>query len=243
MSDNQAITAEIRTDKGKGASRRLRREGRIPAVLYGGGDEPVALTLAQREIQHAAQKESFYSSIQEIRLADGRSQQVVVRDLQRHPFKTQILHLDFQRVSAAEVLRILVPLHFVGEQDSPAGKTSGVVIQHQVTEVEIAALPKDLPEFLEVDLSFMEPGAAVMLSEVRLPEGVEIPALAVSKDGDTMVANAIHISESQGTGAAAAAEAEAEALAEIEGEALEEAPAEEGEEPQEKPAAGDEAEE
>jgi large subunit ribosomal protein L25 len=216
MSDTHTITAEIRADVGKGASRRLRRAGRIPAVLYGGDKEPVALTLSHKDILHDSESESFYSSIMDISVEDGRTQQVVVRDLQRHPYKQQIMHLDFMRVSATEVLRISVPLHFVGEEESPAGKASGVVIQHQMTEIEIAALPKDLPEYLEVDLSKLDAGKAVMLADVKVPEGVEIPLLAQDEDAEYMVANAIHISESQGTGAAAAAEAEAQAMADME---------------------------
>ncbi len=245
MANSDNISAVIREDVGKGASRRLRRSGKIPAVLYGGDKEPVALTMDHTEILHATENESFYSSIQEIQVEDGRTQQVVVRDLQRHPFKQQILHMDFMRVLASEVLRISVPLHFVGEEDSPAGKTSGVVIQHQVTDVEIAALPKDLPEFLDVDLSELDAGGSVMLSEISLPEGVKLSTYSEEEAAEVMVANAIHISESQGTGAAAAAEAEALAAEEGElaveaGEEVdapeaeaEEAPAEDEGEPEE----------
>ena len=216
MSDSHTIHAEIRADVGKGASRRLRREGKIPAVLYGGDNDAVALTLNHKDILHDAESESFYSSIMDIKVEDGRQQQVVVRDMQRHPYKLRIMHVDFMRVSETEVLRISIPFHFVGEEDSPAGKTSGVVIQHQMTEVEIAALPKDLPEYIEVDLSGLDAGDAVMLSEIKAPEGVEIPQLLLEEVTDVMVANAIHISEDQGTGAAAAAEAEAQALEDLE---------------------------
>ncbi|MDX1461147.1 MAG: 50S ribosomal protein L25/general stress protein Ctc [Xanthomonadales bacterium] len=232
MSQKLEINAQVRTDVGKGASRRLRREGTIPAVLYGGDNDPVALTLYHKDILHDSESESFYSSIMDIQVEDGRTQQVVVRDLQRHPFKQHILHVDFMRVSATEVLKISIPLHFIGEEQSEAGKASGVVIQHQLTEIEVAALPKDLPEYLEVDLSSLEPGGAVMLSEVSAPEGVEIVLAAQDDASEIMVANAIHISESQGTGAAAAAEAEAEAELEIGDVPLDEdgEPIEEGEE-------------
>jgi large subunit ribosomal protein L25 len=214
MSDTTSIIAEIREDVGKGASRRLRREGKIPAVVYGGHSEPVTLSLQQVEMLHATDNESFFSSILEIKVGKDRSQQVVVRDLHRHPFKPVIMHIDFMRVSAEEVIKISVPIHFVGEDESPAGKASGVVIQHQLTEIEITALPKDIPEFLSVDLSDMDSGDAVMLSSVELPEGVSVPTLELQgEDNDTPVANAVHVKESQGTGAAAAAEAEA-ALAE-----------------------------
>ncbi len=234
MLEKTIINAEIRNDVGKGASRRLRREGRVPAVIYGGHRDPVALTLEQRELMHAAENEAFYASVLEIKLDDDRTQQAVVRDMQRHPFKPQIMHIDFMRVSAEEVLRISVPLHFVGEDSSPAGKASGVVIQHQMTEVEISALPKDLPEFLAVDLSHIEAGDVVMLSEIALPEGVSIPALSgAGEHHDVPVANAIHIRADQGEGVAAAAEAEAamaDELGEIPTEEEEEQASEEPEE-------------
>ncbi len=236
MSDTITISAEFREDAGKGASRRLRHSGKIPAVLYGGDKDPVALSLVHQEILRNSENEAFYSSILQIEVPGDKKQQAVVRDMQRHPFKQQILHLDFMRVSATEVLKISVPLHFIGEDESPAGKTSGVVIQHQITDVEITALPADLPEYLEVDLSRLEAGAAVMLTDIQTPDGVEIPLLVTAEDAEIMVANAIHISESQGTGAAAAAEAEALAAAELEAgivpvveEGEEEEVAEEGE--------------
>jgi len=218
MTDSNIINAEIREDVGKGASRRLRRQGKIPAVLYGGKKDPATLSLDHAGVLHAAQTESFYSSILEIRVGDGRSQKVVVRDVHHHPYKLQIMHMDFFRVSADELLKISVPIHYVGAEESEAGKSSGVVIQHLVTEVEIAALPENLPEYLDVDLSHMHDGDVIMLTEIVLPEGVEIPALAQEDAEEVMIANTIHIKESQGTGAAAAEEAaaaEAEAMGEI----------------------------
>ena len=214
MSDTNTIIAEIREDVGKGASRRLRHEGKVPAVIYGGHIDPVSLTLDQGELLHAVENESFFSSILEIKVGKDRTQQAVVRDMHRHPFRPLIMHIDFLRVSAAEVLRISVPIHFAGEDESPAGKASGVVIQHQVTEIEISALPKDIPEFLSADLSEMDAGDSVMLSSIVLPEGVTIPVLEMEgEEHDMAIANAVHIKEDQGTGAAAAADAEA-ALAE-----------------------------
>ena len=216
MSDSNTIAAEIREDVGKGASRRLRRAAKVPAVIYGGDRDPVALTIEHDELLHASDQEAFFSSILELKVDEKTTQQVIVRDMHRHPFKPIIMHIDFMRVSAKEAIRISVPVHFIGEEESPAGKTSGVVIQHLMTEIEVSALPKDLPEFIEVDLSEMDGGDAVMLSEVKLPKGVEIPALAQEGDeADSAVANAIYISEDQGTGAAAAAEAEAAALDEL----------------------------
>ena len=215
MTDSNIINAELREDVGKGASRRLRHQGMIPAVIYGGDKSPATLAIEHDPLKHAAETESFFSSILEIRVEDGSSQKVVVRDVQHHPFRPRIMHLDFLRVSEKEVLRMSVPIHFTGEDESEAGKTSGVVIQHLVTEVEISALPADLPSYLEVDLSELELGDIVMLSQIQPPEGVEIPALSEDGTGDVMIANTSHIKESQGTGAAAEAEAEALALADL----------------------------
>ena len=213
MTDSNVINAEIRGDVGKGASRRLRHQGKIPAVIYGGNKEPATLAIEHDPLKHAAERESFFSSILEIKVDDGRSQKVIVRDVQHHPYKAQIMHLDFMRVSDKVILRMSVPIHYTGEDESEAGKTSGVVIQYLVTEVEIAALPHNLPEYLDVDLSHLEIGDVVMLSDVQPPEGVEILALAGDDADDIMIANTSHIKESQGT----AAEAEAEAEAELEG--------------------------
>ena len=210
MSETTTINAELREDVGKGASRRLRHAGKVPAVIYGGHRDPVALTLQQDELLHASGNEAFYASILEIKVGKDRTQQAVVRDMQRHPYKPIIMHIDFMRVSAEELLRMSVPLHFVGEELSPAGKASGVVIQHQMTEVEISALPRNLPEFLSVDLSKIKAGDVVMLSDIQLPEGVTILALTgAGEHHDAAVANAVHVKADQGTGAAAAAEAEA----------------------------------
>ena len=241
MSDITTITAELREDVGKGASRRLRREGKVPAVLYGGQKDPVTLMVQQNDLLHETENEAFYASVLEIKVGKI-TQQVVVRDMHRHPFRPVIMHIDFMRVSAESVLKISVPIHFTGEYESPAGIASGVVIQHQVTDVEITALPKDLPEFLTVDLSQMEAGDSVMLSDIPLPEGVEIPALTIDEELSVQVASAVHVKESQGTGAAAAAEAEA-ALAEGElGAAEEIEEGEEGAEPEEGETEGGEKE-
>ena len=235
MTDSNVIHAEIREDVGKGASRRLRHQGKIPAVIYGGKKDPATLTIEHAPLMHAVETESFYSSILEIQVADGRAQKVVVRDVHHHPFKAQIMHLDFLRVSAEEVLRISVPIHYTGEEESEAGKASGVIIQHLVTEVEISALPANLPEFLAVDLTALEDGGVVMMTDIELPEGVEITALSGDDDDAIMIANTVHVKESQGTGAAAAEEAELEAA-----EAAEDADVTEGDEAE---GEGEEAEE
>ncbi len=212
MSKKFEVSAELRADVGKGASRRLRRAGRVPAIVYGADQDPVSLTVDHNYMIHAVEDEAFRSSVLDLAVTGGERQQVVLRDLQRHPFKPLITHVDFLRVSAGQVLRIEVPLHFVNEEQSPAGRKAGVVISHQITEVEIAATPENLPEYIEIDLATLEPGDSVMLSEIVLPEGVTIPALEVSDDNDAPVVAAIFIRESQGTGELAA---EADAAADV----------------------------
>ena len=183
---NHVINVERREDEGKGASRRLRRAGKVPAIVYGGELPPVSIQLDHEKLWLAQQNEWFYSSILDLSL-NGDIHKVLLRDLQRHPYKQQILHLDFQRVSDDQVLRTAVPLRFVNEDKSPAGKTAGVVIMHELTEVTVACLPKDLPEAVEVDLSDLAVGGVVHLSDLKLPTGVEIPALALGPDHDVAV--------------------------------------------------------
>jgi len=231
MSKTYEVPAELREDVGKGASRRLRRQKKVPAIVYGEGRAPANLTLEHDYIAHAVEQESFHASILELKVGDGRKQKVVLRDLQRHPYKPTILHVDFQRVSEKHELRIEVPLHFLNEETSPAGKQGGVVIQYLATEVEISALPKDLPEYIEVDLAALEPGERIMLSELKLPDGVTIPALEHGDDYDAAVVSALFVRESQGTGAMAAeADAALAEAAEPELAAGEDAEAEVGDE-------------
>ncbi len=186
MSDH-IIKATGRNVEGKGASRRLRRAASIPAIVYGGKSAPQPIQLEHEKIWLASQNEWFYSSILSLDI-EGKSQSVLLRDMQRHPFKQIILHLDFQRVDANQELRISVPLHFINQDESPAGKSSDVVVTHELNEVEITCLPKDLPEFLEVDLGALEVGSTIHLSEVKLPKGVEIPELKLGKEHDVAVA-------------------------------------------------------
>ncbi|KAF1699894.1 50S ribosomal protein L25/general stress protein Ctc [Pseudoxanthomonas suwonensis] len=201
------IEVERREAQGKGASRRLRRDGKVPAIVYGGDRAPANIQLDHEKLWLAQQNEWFYSSILDLSL-NGQIYKVLLRDLQRHPYKQQILHLDFQRVSENEVLRAAVPLHFVNEAKSPAGKTAGVVIMHELTEVTVACLPKDLPESIEVDLSDLAVGAVVHLSELKLPAGVELPQLKLGPDHDVAVVVA---KAAQGGAEEAAAEGEEEA--------------------------------
>ena len=186
MAKTHEIKVEKRNDEGKGASRRLRRAGFVPAIVYGGEPNPVSIQLAHNDVWHASQNEWFYSSILDLSLG-GDVQKVLLRDMQRHPFKQLVLHLDFQRVNENEVIRVRVPLHFMNQEVSPAGKTSGIVITHEMNEVEISCLPKNLPEFIEIDLSALKVDEIVHLSAIKLPEGVEIPELRFGKEHDHAV--------------------------------------------------------
>ena len=185
MSD-QKLTATGRKDEGKGASRRLRRAGRIPAIIYGGSAEPQSIQLEQEKTWVASQKEWFYSSIIDLDV-DGKVEKVLLRDMQRHPYKQIIMHLDFQRVNQNEAIRMSVPLHFVNGDTSPAGKAADVAVTHELKEVHIACLPGNLPEFIEVDLAELKAGDIIYLSQIKLPAGVEIPALKLGKDHDDAV--------------------------------------------------------
>ena len=194
MAKTHAINVEKRNDEGKGASRRLRRAGFVPAIVYGGEVKPVSIQLQHKDVWMASQNEWFYSSILDLSLG-GDVQKVLLRDMQRHPFKQQVLHLDFQRVNENEAIHIRVPLHFLNQETSPAGKKSGIVITHELNDVEISCLPKDLPEYLEVDLGNIDVGDIIHLSDVKLPNGVEIPELRFGKEHDHAVAVAKEIKE------------------------------------------------
>jgi large subunit ribosomal protein L25 len=191
MATEHTIRATVRNDEGKGASRRLRRAAQIPAIVYGGSAAPQSVQLEHEKTWLASQNEWFYSSILSLDV-DGKVESVLLRDIQRHPYKQQIMHLDFQRVDANQALRAKVPLHFVNQDTSPAGKTAGIVITHEVNEVAISCLPKDLPEFIEVDLSSLKPGDTVHLSQLKLPAGVEVPELKLGADHDVAVVIARH---------------------------------------------------
>ena len=207
MATTHEIPAETRKDEGKGASRRLRRTGKVPAIVYGAHQEPASIQLHHNTVFLATQHEWFYSAILDLNL-DGKVEKVLLRDLQRHPFKPQLLHLDFQRVSENEAIRIRVPLHFLNQEKSPAGKTSGVIISHALTDITISCLPKHLPEFIAVDLSELKIGDIIHLSDLKMPEGVEVPELKLGKEHDQAVVTA---HEARVEVEAAPAEAEAAA--------------------------------
>lgn len=191
MATTHEIKVQRREDEGKGASRRLRHAGHVPAIVYGGDLKPVSIQLNHNEVWLASQNDWFYSSILDLSL-NGDIQKVLLRDLQRHPFKQQIMHMDFQRVNENELLRATVPLHFINEDKSPAGKSAEVVVTHELNELHVSCLPKDLPEFIEVDLSTLSVGDVVHLSDIKLPSGVELPELKLGKEHDVAVVIAKH---------------------------------------------------
>ena len=179
------LNAEPRTDTGKGASRRLRHAGKVPAIMYGGNKDPEALTLSHNEVLRNLENEAFYSHILTIK-SGGSETQAILRDLQRHPSKPRILHMDLQRVSATEKLKTHLPVHILGEETAPGVKAGGLV-SHDLTEVAIECLPKDLPEFVEVDISALEIGDSIHLSALNVPEGVTLTELARGEDHDISV--------------------------------------------------------
>ena len=191
--------ATKRDAQGTGASRRLRRAGQIPGIIYGGAGEAQPVSMDHNELFHLLRKEAFHASVLSIEV-DGAKQNAVLRDVQWHPFKQQVLHLDFQRIAAGEKMHLKVPLHFVGADAAPAVKLGGCMISHTINELDVQCLPKDLPEFIEVDLSTMEAGQSVHISQIKLPVGVE---LVQHGEGDPVVATALLVkgaAEAEGEG-------------------------------------------
>ena len=204
MSTDFQLNAEKREDMGKGASRRLRRAGRVPAIIYGLDQAPEAISLTQNQLLKHLENEAFYSQIINVNL-DGNSTQAVLRDLQRHPYKAYIVHMDLQRVDMNKPVHVHVPLHFINEEGCVGVKAGGMV-SHEVIEVEISCLPKQLPEFIEVDLANLNVGESIHLSDLQLPAGVSLLELARGEDHDLAVVT-IHAKK----GGAEAAEEEGEA--------------------------------
>jgi large subunit ribosomal protein L25 len=177
MKTSFELIAEFREMQGKGASRRLRHEGKVPAILYGGHSEARALSLSHQKLLIMLDNERFYSTILSLKVGD-QTQAAILKDVQRHPFKNAIVHIDFQRVEDNQKIRISIPLHFKGEAVSPGVKTQGGIVSHMRNDVEVTCLPKDLPEFIEVDLSGLALNESIHLSQLKIPDGVELVALA-----------------------------------------------------------------
>jgi len=216
MKTSFELAAEFRDAEGKGASRRLRRANKVPAILYGGHREPRALALDHTRLLLMLDNERFYSTIINLRVGDV-SQAAVLKDVQRHPAKNAVLHVDLLRVLENEKIRIRIPLHFQGAAGSPGVKKGGIV-SHLRNEVEVLCLPKDLPEFVDVDLSGVDMNQMLYLADLKVPEGVEIPELSHGRNAPLVSihharAEEVEVPGAEAAGAAAAAPAAAPAAA------------------------------
>jgi large subunit ribosomal protein L25 len=191
MSDQFEVQAELREDTGKGASRRLRRlAGKVPAIIYGGDKDPQSLTLVRKDIEKSLENEAFYSQVLEVNVA-GEVQKAILKDLQRHPAKNNVMHADFLRIDEKVVIKVNVPIHFLNEEDCAGVKMEGGMIQHQATDIEVSCLPSDIPEYIEVDMLEVITGQIIHLSEVTLPEGVISVALSLGEDHDLAIASVV----------------------------------------------------
>ncbi|HUO96378.1 MAG TPA: 50S ribosomal protein L25/general stress protein Ctc [Steroidobacteraceae bacterium] len=203
MKTSFELIAEFRDDQGKGASRRLRHAGRVPAILYGGQREPRALSLDHTKLQLALDNEKFYSSIMQLKVGD-QTQAAILRDVQRHPWRNQIVHVDLQRVYENEKIRLAVPLHFSGDAVSPGVKTEGGMMSHLKNELLVECLPKDLPEFLDVDTSGLHLNQSLHVSDIKLPAGVVSVELAGGKNPSICAVHTMRAEEVEAPVAAAA---------------------------------------
>jgi large subunit ribosomal protein L25 len=210
MKTSFELTAELRDAQGKGASRRLRHSGKVPAVLYGGHTDAANLSLDHQKLLLALDNERFYSSILSLNIG-GQKQNAILKDLQRHPAKHQVLHVDLQRVLENEKIRMTIPLHFTGAAAAPGVKTQGGVVSHLLNDVEVSCLPKDLPEYLEIDMSAMNMNDMKRLSDIPLPAGVELVLLSHGRDEAVVSIHHPRAEETEAAPAAAAAAAPAAA--------------------------------
>jgi large subunit ribosomal protein L25 len=210
MKTSFVIGADLRDAQGKGASRRLRQKGKVPAILYGGKKEPRALTLDQQNLLTMIDNERFYSSIVQIKVGE-QTQEAIVKDVQMHPAKNLVVHVDLVRVVPNEVILIKMPISFKGASVSPGVKLQGGVVSHRISDVEIMCLPQDLPESIELDLSQMNINETKFLSDLPLPNGVTIPALAAGKNPPVVSVRSPRAEEPEAAAEAAAAPAEAAA--------------------------------
>ena len=185
------FNAQAREDKGKGASRRLRRlANQVPAIIYGGKTDPSNVSILNKDVEHALENEAFYSHIITINVDGAGSEEVILKDVQRHPAKGFVLHMDFLRVDRTQKLNTKVPLHFINEEKSKGVKAGGIV-QHSITELDIECLPQDLPEYIEVDLADVDMGDIVHISDLKLPQGVASVDLSHGEEYDLTVASVI----------------------------------------------------
>ena len=218
MSKQIVVGAESRKDQGKGASRRLRHAGKVPAILYGGKGEPSNITLDQLKLLNIIGDERFYSSIITIKV-DGQDQQAIVKDVQMHPAKNAVMHVDLQRVLADVAIRIHLPIHFLNQATCPGVKSEGGQVSHLKSDIEITCLPKDLPEALEVDMGGMHLNDTIFLKDIKVPPGVTIPELAAGRDIPVVSIHAPRAEEPEPAAAEAAAAPAADAKAAPAGDA------------------------
>ena len=248
MAKQFSLALEPRDNAGRGASRRLRRSGKVPGIVYGGGQAPTPVLLDEHEVRKNAAEEAFFSSILTLKYK-GEQQQGIIKDIQVHPARRQVLHVDLQRVLANEKIRMRVPLHLLNEANAKGVKDSGGIVNHLLMDVTISCLPKDLPEYLELDIIDLELNRILHLSDIKLPTGVDLPDLTGGPDGDRPVVS-IHLVKEiveeplpgevpvvEGEAAAAAEGAEGAAAAPAEGATGGKAPAGKGAAPAAKGAA------
>ncbi len=222
MSKGFELIADFREDAGKGASRRLRREGKVPAIMYGGGKPPRSLSFDSNTLLNHMAQEAFFSSVLTVKVGD-KEQPSVLKDVQMHPAKRQIVHIDLQRIVATEKIRMSVPFHFLNEETAQAVKLGGGTVSHLMSEIEVSCLPKDLPEYIEVDVQDLELDQILHLSEISIPEGVEIPDLINDNDQPVVTIHILKVAvepepEEEEVAEGEAAEASEEGEAKEEGE-------------------------
>ena len=223
MSDSIVLNAELRSDSGKGASRRLRNQGLVPAIVYGGERDPAKISIAHNEFIHELENETIYTQVIELRV-DEKKQDVILRDLQRHPYKNKILHADFFRIDENKPIKIVVPVHVENAETCVGVKLDGGMLTQIVTEIEIISLPKNLPEYLSIDAADLHLGEALHLTDIELPEGVEIVALTHLED----VEDIEHDDHNAAVLSVVKTRSEAEIEADTEGEVEAPEPAEDG---------------
>ena len=191
MSDQFELNAEVRTDLGKGASRRLRHfDGRVPAIIYGGDKAPQPLSLIRKDLEKALENEAFFSHVLIVNIGKDK-EKAILKDLQRHPAKNRVTHVDFMRIDDNVAIKVHVPIHFLNESTCYGVKMQGGMIQHQATDIEVQCLPANIPSFIEVDMLKAETGQIIHLSDVTLPAGVTSVALALGEDHDLAIASVI----------------------------------------------------
>ncbi len=190
MSDNIQLSAEPRADSGKGASRRLRRMNMVPAIVYGGDDDPVSISLEHNKFAHELENEAIYTQLIDLHVGKD-TEEVILRDLQRHPYKSRILHADFFRIDKKKPIHVVVPIHVTNAEECVGVKLDGGMMTQLVTEIEVVCLPKHLPEYLEIDATDVHLGDIVHLSNIKMPEGVEIVALTHGEDHDTGILSVV----------------------------------------------------